>query len=90
RFFMFPGLISFGFGVVVGIRYLYLYAIEGGQGHVQSLILTAILLLAGFQLAIFGLLAEIMGNNRKISEDIQWRVRRLEYDSRDRARDDHE
>ncbi|MBU4557195.1 MAG: glycosyltransferase family 2 protein, partial [Actinobacteria bacterium] len=54
RFFMFPGLISFGFGVVVGIRYLYLYAIEGGQGHVQSLILTAILLLAGFQLAIFG------------------------------------
>lgn len=90
RFFMFPGLISFGFGVVVGIRYLYLYAIEGGQGHVQSLILTAILLLAGFQLAIFGLLAEIMGNNRKISEDIQWRVRRLEYDSRDRALNDHE
>ena len=90
RFFMFPGLISFGLGVLVGIRYLYLYAIEGGQGHVQSLILTAILLLAGFQLAIFGLLAEIMGNNRKISEDIQWRVRRLEYDSRDRAHDDHE
>lgn len=90
RFFMFPGLISFGFGVLVGIRYLYLYAVEGGQGHVQSLILTAILLLAGFQLAIFGLLAEIMGNNRKISEDIQWRVRRLEYDSRDRTRDDHE
>jgi len=90
RFFMVPGLISFGLGALVGVRYLFLYFTEGGQGHVQSLILTAILLLAGFQLAIFGLLAEIMGNNRKLSEDIQWRVRRLEIDSRTNPPADHE
>jgi len=90
RFFMVPGLISFGVGALVGVRYLYLYFTEGGQGHVQSLILTAILLLAGFQLAIFGLLAEIMGNSRKLSEDIQWRVRRLEIDSRTNSPADHE
>lgn len=82
RFFMTPGLVAFGLGTLVGMRYLYLYSIGQGRGHIQSLILTAILLLSGFQLALFGLLAEIQGNNRKLSEDIQWRVRRLEIESR--------
>lgn len=78
RFFMVPGLVFFGLGMITGARFVYYYAIGQGGGHIQSLILTAILLLVGIQLALFGLLAELIGNNRKVLEDIQWRIRTLE------------
>lgn len=82
KFFMVPGLIFSALGVLVGLRFVYLFAIGQGQGNVQSLILTAILILVGVQLALFGLLAELVGNNRKVLEDIQWRTRRMELDAR--------
>ncbi len=83
RFFMVPGLVFFGAGVLVGLRFVYFYVIGEGAGHIQSLILTAILLLVGVQLALFGLVAELIGNNRKMLEDIQWRMRKLEVEGTD-------
>jgi hypothetical protein len=80
RFFMVPGLVAGGLGVLVGLRFLYFFAVGQGQGHLQSLILTAILILVGAQLALFGLLAELIGNNRKLLEDIRWRTRRMDLD----------
>jgi glycosyltransferase involved in cell wall biosynthesis len=80
RFFMAPGLVVLGIGLLTGMRFVYYYAIGEGDGHIQSLILTAILLLVGVQLALFGLLAELIGNNRKMLEDTQWRVRKLEIE----------
>jgi glycosyltransferase involved in cell wall biosynthesis len=80
RFFMVPGMGLLGVGVLVGARYLYFLALGQGQGHLQSLVLTAILILTGVQVALFGLLAELIGNNRKVLEDIQWRTRRMELD----------
>jgi hypothetical protein len=50
-----------------------------GMGHVQSLVLASTLLLLGFMTFILGLQADIIANNRKILEDIQYRVRRLDY-----------
>lgn len=81
RFFMAPGAVMAGLGTIVGLRFVYFYAIGQGGGHVQSLILTAILLLVGVQLALFGMIAELLGANRKLLEDIQWRTRRLELES---------
>lgn len=77
-FFMVPGLALGGLGALVGLRFLYFYATGQGGGHVQSLILTAILLLIGFQMAMFGLVADLLSANRKLLEDVQWRTRRLE------------
>jgi glycosyltransferase involved in cell wall biosynthesis len=77
--FMVPGLIMLGLGLLVGVRFLWLFAVGQGMGHIQSLILAAILLLLGFMLAMFGLIAELLGVNRKLLEDIQWRLRRMEY-----------
>jgi glycosyltransferase involved in cell wall biosynthesis len=82
RFFMVPGLVFFALGVLVGLRFVYFFAIGQGQGNIQSLILTAILILVGVQLMLFGLLAELVGNNRKLLEDIQWRTRRMELEAR--------
>lgn len=80
KFFMVPGLVFMGIGMLAGLRFLYFYAIGQGGGHIQSVVLTAVLLLVGFQLALSGLLAELLGVNRKLLEDIQWRTRKVDYD----------
>ena len=48
-------------------------------GHVQSLILAAVLLMMGFMTLIIGLQADIIAKNRKLLEDIQYHVRKIEY-----------
>lgn len=80
RFFMAPGIVLGLAGFLLGLRFLVFYAAGHGQGHLQSLVLTAILILVGAQLVLFGLLAELIGNNRKMLEDVQWRTRRMELD----------
>ncbi len=68
-------------GLVVGGRFLYYFVMnDGAAGHVQSLILAAILILASFQIALSGIVADLVGANRKILESILKRVRRLETD----------
>ena len=50
------------FGLFWGLRFLYFYLIGSGSGHVQSVILAAILLIVGFQVLLIGLLAASGGN----------------------------
>jgi hypothetical protein len=78
RFFMTLGIISIVLGLAVGIRFLYYYFNGAGEGHIQSLILVAILMLLGIQAIIAGLQADIIAANRKILEDIQYRIRKIE------------
>lgn len=70
-------------GVVGGVRFLYFYFTDGGMGHIQSVILTAILLIVGFQVLLIGLLADLIGFNRKILEEMLFRLRRLEIEELD-------
>lgn len=65
-------------GVLPGVRFLYFYAIGQRVGHVQSLILAAILIIVGFQVLLIGLLADLMSASRKIQEDTIYRIKRLE------------
>lgn len=60
--------------VVFG-RFIYLFATGSGRGHIQSLILGAILAMASFQLAVLGILAELLSANRRLLENILIRVR---------------
>ena len=43
----------------------------GGAGHVQSLILAAILLMMGFQTCVLGVLADLLSVNRRLLEEVQ-------------------
>ena len=61
-------------------RFLYFYFIGEGAGHVQSLILSAVLLIVGFQVFLIGLVADLIGFNRKVLEEILYRQRRQEFD----------
>jgi len=77
-FFSILGAIPFTIGVAIGIRFLIYYFGGNGLGHTQSLILASTLMMLGFTTFIIGFLADIIAANRKILEDIQYRVRRME------------
>lgn len=79
RFFTIIGGIVFAAGLALGIRYLVYLGMGQSAGHVQSLILASTLMVLGFQTIISGLQADLIASNRKIMEDMQERVRRLDY-----------
>ncbi len=74
------GSIIFALGLAIGIRFLFYFFGGSGAGHMQSLILASTLMLLGFQTFIVGLLADIISANRKILEDVQYHVRKLDFD----------
>ena len=83
KVFTYIGLLVFGGGVAGGVRFLYYYYfVDGGMGHIQSLILSAVLMILGFQVLLIGLLADVISANRKLLEDIVYRVRSLELPER--------
>jgi glycosyltransferase involved in cell wall biosynthesis len=65
-------------GAALAIRFIYFYFTGQGDGHIQSLILTAILLIVGFQVMLIGLVADLISFNRKIDEEMLYRLRRTE------------
>ena len=79
-FFSAMGLIPFTAGFIIGLRFLIFWIMGQGIGHVQSLIFSSTLMLLGFMTFIVGLQADVIANNRKILEDIQYRIRKQEYD----------
>jgi glycosyltransferase involved in cell wall biosynthesis len=81
RFFMVLGTALFGLGVLVGLRYVYFLLIGEGAGHVQSVILAGLLLTIGFQTALIAFIADLLAVNRKLLEDIQYRIRKFESDA---------
>lgn len=79
RFFGMIGGVFFLLGMVLGLRFLWIFLSTGsGSGHVQSLILCAVLLMVGVQSFLTGILADIISDNRKLLEDVQYRVRKME------------
>lgn len=65
-------------GFILGIRFLIFYFEEGGNGHIQSLILTILLIFVGVQSLMMGFLADVISANRKLLEDVQFRIKKLE------------
>jgi glycosyltransferase involved in cell wall biosynthesis len=63
-------------GVALGIRYLVFFIAGDGGGHVQSLILAALCLMLGGLSFMIGLIADLIATNRKLLEQIDFRLRR--------------
>ncbi len=79
RFFGLIGAVFFLLGLVLGLRFVWIFLSTGsGSGHIQSLILCAVLLMVGVQSFLTGILADIISDNRKLLEDVQYRVRKME------------
>lgn len=75
RFFGTIGAILFGAGFLIGTRFLWKYLGGEGAGHVQSLILSALLLGMGFQTLLIAFVADLLAANRKLLEDIRFSIR---------------
>ena len=65
-------------GTIPVVRFLYFVAIGEGGGHIQSLILAAVLILLGYINLVLGLLGSSIGWHRKVSEETLFRLKRLE------------
>ena len=78
KVFSYIGGTSFFLGFLLGCRYLYFFFIESTAGHVQSLILSAILIIVGFQIILIGLVADLISVNRRYIENCLYRVRKSE------------
>lgn len=80
RIFLTIGAVLFGFGTILVLRFLYYFLIGEGQGHVQSLIIAAILIVLGFQTFLLGLLADLIAKNRRLNEEMAYRLRKSEFE----------
>ena len=65
-------------GIALLVRFLLFYLIDEGNGHIQSLIFASIFVIIGFQTFIFGILADLLAINRKLIEDVQVRIKKIE------------
>ncbi len=74
RFFItLAGIAGFaGFALVIR------FYLGDGNGHVQSLIFAAVFLIAALQLGIIAIIGDLLAINRKLMEDIQTRIKKLE------------
>lgn len=78
RFFGSIGAVLFGGGFLIGLRFLWFFLQGQGAGHVQSLILAGALLGMGFQSFLIAFVADLQAANRKLMEDIRFRIQQSE------------
>ena len=83
RFFVISGLLPIIAGIFLGGRYIIYLIIGQAGGHIQSLILASILILLGFMCVMMGITADVVAANRKILEEIQYRVRKAQAEPKD-------
>jgi len=86
KIFLYIGSFIFGLGVLISLRFLYLFFAHHGTGHIQSLILAAVLMIVGFQVIMIGLLSDIIAANRSLIEDVLHRIKRMELTQKHRER----
>jgi glycosyltransferase involved in cell wall biosynthesis len=77
RVFFTVGALLVLLGAALVIRFLVYYFQGLGGGHVQSLILAAVLLIVGFQTGLIGLVADLISKNRRLLEEIVFRLRKI-------------
>jgi len=63
-------------GTIIGLRFLYYFMTGSGGGHVQSLLLGAVLMVVGFQVGLTGLVADMNATNKRRVEEVLYRLRR--------------
>lgn len=67
-------------GILFILRFAYFYFTENRSGHMQSLIIAAILIITGFGVILLGLLGNVISANRKLIEEILYRIKKQEIE----------
>lgn len=87
KVFFYIGSILFSVGCVGLIRFLYFYFTGHGSGHIQSVIVSGVLITLSFILLMIGLVADVVSSNRRLIEDTLYRVRKMELTLLEKDRD---
>ncbi|MFI3206422.1 MAG: glycosyltransferase [Clostridia bacterium] len=87
KFFSIIGSILLVIGLAIGVRFLVYFFMGLGGGLIQSLILCSVILIMSFLSFVVGMLGDIIAANRKILEDVQYRVRKMETKQEDKKED---
>ncbi len=66
-------------GVIAGGRFVFFYFTDGGGGHVQSVVFSALCLILAAVLALLGVVGELVATNRKLLESLKYQVRQLQH-----------
>lgn len=77
RFFGTIGIALFSVGIVIGLRFMWHYFHGNGHGYIQSLILASVMLSMGFQTLLVAFIADLLAANRKLLEDVRFKVANL-------------
>jgi glycosyltransferase involved in cell wall biosynthesis len=85
KVFILLGSALFGAGFLLGLRYAWFWWNGRITGHFQSAILSVLLLILGFQTPQWGIMADLIASNRKLLEDLLYRVRKAELGREDRG-----
>jgi hypothetical protein len=80
RVFMTAAIITFVVALLVFLRFLIAFIDGNGGGHVQSLILGAVLFNASMVLAAMGVLGDLLSGQRIMLQRVFERVRRIELE----------
>lgn len=78
KVFFYAGGLLTAAGLILGLRFVWYWMLHAHAGHIQSLILAAVLLIMGFQTLVMGLLADLIAANRRLLEDMLHRVKTRE------------
>ncbi len=88
RTFAWLSAVSFFAAFALGVRFIVYYITSpvgsAGAGHVQSVIVMAVLAMLSFLLMVLGVLADLIYNSRRLTEDTLYRIRREELAGRGR------
>jgi glycosyltransferase involved in cell wall biosynthesis len=80
KVFFYLGMTLSVIGLLPILRFVYFYFTSGGSGHIQSLVLGSVLLLMGFITFLFGLIADLISNNRQLNEQALEKLKRIELE----------
>jgi hypothetical protein len=91
KIFFYVGGVIFLVGLAISARFLYFYFFtHESAGKVQSLILSAVLMIVGFQILLIALVADVISGTRKLLEEVLFRVRSIELRQRGADRPDED
>ena len=80
KVFSYIGATIFTIGPAITARFIYYYLTGTGRGHVQSLIIAAVLMIVGFQVLLIGLVVRHDFRQPQAARGSCYRIRSLELD----------
>lgn len=76
--FFYTGSVFMLIGLIAGMRFLYFYIQNGGEGHIQSVILASLCITLGVLLYMMGLIGDLVATNRKLIERVHVKLMHIE------------